>query len=310
MKRLPSPHSLSLIVLAFYSSFTTGECTKKVKVKTGDICFQLAKDNGITVDQIKEINKGVSCEDLKVGSDLCVADSTLGGVGGAGNGGGGGGKGGGGGGGGGGAGFCSGKTATGGKQNKASSCSATIQGNIPSFDNMVSTLIISPKNGAKVDTTKTLAVTIDVLHMETGFFSDAKTQYYFSPQSLNGQGIIQGHQHITIQEIGNANTAMDPRKFVFFQGINDKSTDGRSLSVTVPANTLKNGVQYRICSLTGANTHQPVIMPVAQRGSQDDCIRVEGGGAGGGGGTGTAAAQKKKARKKLVKRTIKISRRH
>jgi hypothetical protein len=26
--------------------------------------------------------------------------------------------------------------------------------------------------------------------------------------------------------------------------------------------------------MTGTNSHQPVIMPVAQRGAQDDCIRV------------------------------------
>lgn len=66
---------------------------------------------------------------------------------------------------------------------------------------------------------------------------------------------------------------LDARKFDFFKGLNEPAVAGGTLSVNIPAGKLKDG-QYRICSITGTDTHQPVIMPVAQRGSQDDCIRI------------------------------------
>ncbi|KAH6572497.1 hypothetical protein BASA62_003324 [Batrachochytrium salamandrivorans] len=67
------------------------------------------------------------------------------------------------------------------------------------------------------------------------------------------------------------------KQFEFFKGINDRHTDGkqgRLLSATILAGQLTINGNYRICSITGSDSHQPVIMPVAQRGSQDDCIRV------------------------------------
>lgn len=137
-------------------------------------------------------------------------------------------------------------------------------------------------------------------NLQTGKFSDAKKQYYTQPQQLNSNGKIFGHQHITVQEIRNGKSALDPRNFAFFQGINTRAKDGRTLSVTVPPNTFKRAGQYRICSISGTFTHQPVIMPVAQRGSQDDCIRINvKKGGGGGGGKGRGKKQKKKKIRKL-----------
>ncbi|KAJ3267802.1 hypothetical protein HDV01_004024, partial [Terramyces sp. JEL0728] len=69
---------------------------------------------------------------------------------------------------------------------------------------------------------------------------------------------------------------LDPKKFAFFKGINDAATDPqkRSLSAVVPAGAIKENGAYRVCSITGTDTHQPIISPVQQRGPQDDCIRV------------------------------------
>jgi hypothetical protein len=111
--------------------------------------------------------------------------------------------------------------------------------------------------------------------MQTGFFSDASTQYYTSPQQLNSDGLIQGHQHAVIQNLGDGAQALDAREFDFFKGLNEIADGSGSLSVTVPAGTLKTDGVYRLCSITGTFTHQPVIMPVAKRGAQDDCIRFE-----------------------------------
>lgn len=160
-----------------------------------------------------------------------------------------------------------------GSQNKAGDCSSTVQGAIPSINNMVSTLIVEPKSGAKIDAKSTITVKILISNLITGFFSNAQTEYYTLPQQLDSNGIIQGHQHITVQDLGDSTRPLDASKFDFFKGLNEKG-DG-SLSVDIPAGTLSSGKSYRICSITGSFSHQPVIMPVAQRGSQDDCIRVD-----------------------------------
>ncbi|KAI8903555.1 hypothetical protein EDD86DRAFT_214735 [Gorgonomyces haynaldii] len=140
---------------------------------------------------------------------------------------------------------------------------------------MLSTIIISPKDGETVDASKNFSVTLDVANMVTGFFSDANKDYYLAPQTIVGNGNVEGHQHVTIQKIAG-NGALDPTVFAFFKGINDAATDGqgRSLAATVAANSIKESGAYRICTITGSDTHQPVLSPVVQRGPQDDCIRV------------------------------------
>ncbi|KAI8999215.1 hypothetical protein BC832DRAFT_565397 [Gaertneriomyces semiglobifer] len=172
--------------------------------------------------------------------------------------------------------FCqaSGLAASDGSQIRTGACSSTPQGAIPSVDNMLSTIITSPANQGTINARENVTVTINFLNMETGFFADPQAEYYLSPQTLNQQGIIQGHQHITVQEMQGANAALDPTKFVFFKGLNDRSADGSSLSVVIPAGTFQRNGLHRICSMAGTDGHQPPVMPVAQRGAQDDCIRV------------------------------------
>ncbi|KAJ3126562.1 hypothetical protein HK098_007391 [Nowakowskiella sp. JEL0407] len=178
--------------------------------------------------------------------------------------------------------FCNGKVIRNGTQNKKGSCSPTVQGDIPSFDNMVSTLIISPKNGAKIKLGEKFTIAVDVDHMQLGTFDDPQSEYYITPQSLNEKGDIIGHIHVVAQKMGNGNNgnrALDARKFDFFKGLQEKGTEnGRQLSVDVVSADGKPGLQeegeFRICSITGQRNHAPVIMPVAKRGSQDDCIRI------------------------------------
>jgi len=162
-----------------------------------------------------------------------------------------------------------------GTQKRTSTCSITVQGTIPTFENMVSSIITSPGNGSTIKAGTDFKVSVKTQNMDLGFFEDPNTRYYSSPQTLNAQGKIEGHQHVTIQAIGG-NTPPDPRteSLVFFKGLDQKDVGGE-LSATVPgtATAGKTG-QMRICTITGSRGHQPVIMPVAQRGSQDDCIRV------------------------------------
>ncbi|KAI8814991.1 hypothetical protein BJ742DRAFT_671051, partial [Cladochytrium replicatum] len=158
-----------------------------------------------------------------------------------------------------------------GTQNKAGSCTSTSQGALPSFDRMTSTIIVNPQQGATIFADKENVVQIQNQGIKTGFFINPNTGYYIVPQTLDGAGTIEGHQHITVQHLANTNTAPDPRVFAFFKGINDAADGSGRLQAVIPANTLKQAGLTRICSITGSFAHQPVIMPVAQRGSQDDC---------------------------------------
>ncbi|KAG5461011.1 MAG: hypothetical protein BJ554DRAFT_6868, partial [Olpidium bornovanus] len=90
-------------------------------------------------------------------------------------------------------------------------------------------------------------------NLQTGFFTVAATEYYTQPQTLNSDGIIKGA--LTV-------------------GLNDAAGGDGRLSTDVPANTLNTAGVYRICTMVGAFSHQPVVMPIAQRGAQDDCIRI------------------------------------
>ncbi|PNY24389.1 Uncharacterized protein TCAP_05673, partial [Tolypocladium capitatum] len=178
--------------------------------------------------------------------------------------------------------FCKGKTLTNGKQVKTGSCNGIPMGNIPSENKMISSVFISPKNGDNFDVLKDFNAQVQISNLDAGHFTNAATTYYSAPQDLNANGQIIGHTHITIQDTGkdlNPIVPMNPGSFVFFKGINDAGNGNGLLAVPV-AGGLPAG-NYRACSMTSASNHQPVNMPVAQRGAQDDCVRFTvGGGAG------------------------------
>ncbi|CAB4406452.1 unnamed protein product [Rhizophagus irregularis] len=158
-----------------------------------------------------------------------------------------------------------------GTQLKQPSCVSLEIGQIPAVNKMVSALIVNPKNGQAIKRNTPFNVDTKISNLSTGFFSDPAVDYYQIQQTLDGNGIIQGHSHITIQKL-NGNNVLDPQVFAFFKGLNDAAVNG-VLSVNVEKGLPQKG-QYRICTMNSSNSHQPVVMPVAQRGAQDDCIRI------------------------------------
>jgi hypothetical protein len=170
--------------------------------------------------------------------------------------------------------FCekTGETPTNGLQVKGGSCSSTVQGSIPATAKMVSTLIIEPEYGQKICVGEPFDVVLRMSNIETGHFANPITEYYALPQALNDEGLIKGHSHVTIQALTSRDTPPDAQVFAFFLGLNDPAKDGK-LVAKVVAGLPAVGL-YRICTLAGSEGHQPVIMPVAQRGAQDDCIRI------------------------------------
>ncbi|RGB43487.1 hypothetical protein C1646_680699 [Rhizophagus diaphanus] len=169
--------------------------------------------------------------------------------------------------------FCrqSGLKSADGTQIKTPNCVSLEIGEIPSVNNMVSALIVNPKNGQAIKRNTAFNVNVKIANLATGFFSDPAVDYYQIQQTLDGNNIIQGHSHITIQKI-NGNNVPDARVFAFFKGLNDAAVNG-VLTVAVENGLPQRGI-YRICTMNSSNSHQPVVMPVAQRGAQDDCIRI------------------------------------
>ncbi|CAM1504639.1 Fc.00g022300.m01.CDS01 [Cosmosporella sp. VM-42] len=171
--------------------------------------------------------------------------------------------------------FCQGQEITNGKQITTGSCNGIPMGKIPAVSNMISAMITNPQPGDKIPSDTTFNVSVQTSHLRAGNFVNPTTNYYTAPQDLDGNGDIIGHCHVTVQDIGSldSTTPPDPSKFAFFKGIDDAG-NGQGLLQAVVDGGLPPGT-YRLCTMIAAQNHQPVAMPVAQRGAQDDCTKFE-----------------------------------
>lgn len=173
-------------------------------------------------------------------------------------------------------------------------------GDIPAKTAMVSSMITFPEFGSSsIQSDTTFNITVQMSNLAAGSFTNADATYYAAPQQLKN-GLVVGHTHVTVQDMGkslNPTTAMDPTQFAFFKGINDAG-DGQGLLSATVTGGLPAG-NYRVCTMASASNHQAVLMPVAQRGTADDCTKftVSGSGTtanaasnGGSGGEAAAAA--------------------
>lgn len=156
-------------------------------------------------------------------------------------------------------------------------------GDIPSKNNMISSIIVSPAPGENINADTTFQIQVQTTNLVAGTFTNPQNTYYAAPQQLQG-GKVVGHTHVTVQNLGNSLTPSnppDPSTFAFFLGINDNGNGNGLLSATVTGGLAAGN--YRVCTMTSASNHQPVLMPVAQRGAQDDCTKFTVGGSGNGG---------------------------
>ncbi|KAJ7181252.1 hypothetical protein C8R46DRAFT_986399 [Mycena filopes] len=169
---------------------------------------------------------------------------------------------------------------TNGLQIAGGSCNAAPIGLIPSFEKMPSSKFTNPKNLATIKADTNFTITMQLNNIDAGHFTNAQKNYYAAPQQLNADGVIIGHTHFVIESIPALDTAVatDPRKFVFFKGVNTGLAVGGAAAneVATPVGSAsKPGVPagtYRLCSQNAAMNHQPVIVPIAQHGNLDDCV--------------------------------------
>jgi hypothetical protein len=147
-------------------------------------------------------------------------------------------------------------------------------GDIPAKSAMVSSIITNPQTGGNpIPSDTTFNITVQMANIVPGSFTNADATYYAAPQALQG-GLVVGHTHVTVQDLGNSlspTNALDATQFAFFKGINDAG-NGRGLLTATVTGGLPAG-NYRVCTMAAASNHQPVLMPVAQRGTADDCTK-------------------------------------
>ena len=171
-----------------------------------------------------------------------------------------------------GAGEATGKQAIGGGR----ICSSTPQGLIPDVKKMVSTFITSPPSGSTVNAAQGFQVKFQTINFNNGFAVDGLNQYLMAPQTLDPQnGFIQGSLQLVAQHLPSRDQAPSANSMDFFAIVVEPSDGKKDFTIDITPNSLKQKGTYRICIMAGAASFQPVVMPVAQRGSQDDCIRVK-----------------------------------
>ncbi|CAG8479177.1 8042_t:CDS:1 [Paraglomus brasilianum] len=157
------------------------------------------------------------------------------------------------------------------QQRNIETCSDTELGEIPIAAKMPSTIILFPENASTLPANKSFTIKLVITNLKTGFFDNATSQYYLFSQQLDSDGIIIGHTHVTVQKLDSIDTPPDAQIFAFFKGLNQPA-DANGLLTQDVADGLPAGL-YRLCTMSASFAHTPVIMPVAQRGAQDDCIR-------------------------------------
>jgi len=188
--------------------------------------------------------------------------------------------------------LCTGKTLTNGLQNQQGSCNPIPMGDIPAKNKMISAAFVFPKNNDNITldsdpNNNDMNFQVQITNLAAGSFTNPDDTYYAAPQALNDDGIIIGHTHLVVQDLlgdPQTTTPPDPTVFAFFKGVNDDGNGQGLLSATLTGGLAPGA--YRICSMTSASNHQPVLMPVAQRGAQDECVRFQVFAAGGNGNNG------------------------
>ena len=149
-------------------------------------------------------------------------------------------------------------------------CIGSTLGLLPSSAKMPATQITTPLSGSTIPVSA-LKVTLKV----TNFNAVAGNKAYLSmPQQLGRNGFINGKIQLSIQKL-DANVA-DAADTLFFRVGGGVSDSVSNAVFNVPQSIIKlaQGGRLRICSILGGDSLQPVVMPVAQRGAQDDCVRV------------------------------------
>ncbi|KAF7314543.1 hypothetical protein MKEN_00927500 [Mycena kentingensis (nom. inval.)] len=163
---------------------------------------------------------------------------------------------------------------TNGEQKEGGSCNQTPMGLIPKKSNMPSTKFNFPRNGDVINANVPFNASLNIRNFETGVFTNAEKTYFAAPQRLNKDGNIIGHTHIVIETLDALNqiTPTDPTKFFFFKGVDAKPVAQTFFEALALVSAGVPRGAYRMCTINTSANHAPVVGPIAQHGSFDDCV--------------------------------------
>ena len=53
-------------------NINAGKCSQQYTVVSGDTCYQIALNNGISLTAFENMNPGINCNNLQIGQSVCV----------------------------------------------------------------------------------------------------------------------------------------------------------------------------------------------------------------------------------------------
>ncbi|KAL5003704.1 hypothetical protein BDV10DRAFT_180233 [Aspergillus recurvatus] len=176
--------------------------------------------------------------------------------------------------------YCSKRVLTNGMSSEKGSCNGIVMGDIPSEKNMVSTIITFPLPGQLLPAHNPFVVGFRTSNLKAGSVTNPDSTLYSAPQTLQDGNVV-GHVHVAIQslfdyrnnKLEGYGVPPDPANFVFFKTVFGEGNALNGFSVIVPEG-LPMGF-YRVCTMAAASNYQPVVMPVVERGAQDDCQKFQ-----------------------------------
>ncbi|PHH83936.1 hypothetical protein CDD83_2762 [Cordyceps sp. RAO-2017] len=148
-------------------------------------------------------------------------------------------------------------------------------GQVPNKNTMPSCAVTTPAMCASFQLGETFQCNARYVNIQLGTQSDADKQYNDQSQRLNNQGAIIGHSHLTCEFMG-ANSFTEPpnaAKSASFEGAFQPgkpagtSRNGKAqFDIALTTKPFQQAGCYRCTWMTGSQSHQNVILPVADRG--------------------------------------------
>jgi hypothetical protein len=130
-------------------------------------------------------------------------------------------------------------------------------------------VILRPGSGRILPVGRETQIRARFQNFQPGFFSDPATQYGVSPQRLNDQGNLQGHNHACIDLLPTQGAPDDRcESFVVLE------QEGTTDVVSNLAPPITQPGRYRICVDVASETHYVGVRAFAQRVGPVDCVRV------------------------------------
>ncbi|EAU90561.2 hypothetical protein CC1G_00945 [Coprinopsis cinerea okayama7 len=148
-------------------------------------------------------------------------------------------------------------------------CNPCPIGLLPAAADMPSVKITEPLPLAVLDPNQEFTIALRSRNFAFGSATNPSASFMTAPQQLSSEGVIIGHMHLVIESLDSFDqtTPPDPQQFSYFTEVVD---DDQAPRVVIPP-ILGVGL-YRATVSLHAISHQPITLPVLQRGATSDAV--------------------------------------